>query len=64
MKLELERILLPTVGLRAGTGVEKWDVILVRALGMHLLKLRQEKFPDPLTDFTIGAYAIGSRYLA
>jgi hypothetical protein len=29
---------------------------------MHLLKFIQEEMPDPLTDFTIGAYIIGSRY--
>jgi hypothetical protein len=58
MKLELERFLLPTVGLRAGSVEKKWGGTLVKVLGMLLPKLRQEeKFPDPLTDFTIGAYA-------
>jgi hypothetical protein len=36
MMLELERVLLPTVGLRAGSGVEKWGGTLVKVLGMLL----------------------------
>jgi hypothetical protein len=54
MKLELDKVLLPTVGLRAGSGVEKWGGTLVKVLGM-LLNYARKEFPDPLTDFTIGA---------
>jgi hypothetical protein len=36
MKLELDKVLLPTVGLRAGSGVEKWGGTLVKVLGMLL----------------------------
>jgi hypothetical protein len=43
MKLELDKVLLPTVGLRAGSGVEKWGGTLVKVLGMLLPKLRQER---------------------
>jgi hypothetical protein len=56
MKLELERVLLPTVGLRAGSGVEKWEVHSQGAGDFYPNYARKE-FPDPLTDFTIGAYA-------
>jgi hypothetical protein len=41
MKLELDKVLLPTVGLRAGSGVEKVGGTLVKVLGL-LPKLRQE----------------------
>jgi hypothetical protein len=38
----LERVLLPTVGLRAGSGVEKWGGTQSRCWGF-LPKLRQER---------------------
>jgi hypothetical protein len=31
---------------------------------MLLLNYARKEIPDPLTDFTIGAYAMGGRYLA
>jgi outer membrane protein TolC len=52
----IRKVLLPTVGLRAGSGVEKWGT-LVKVLGMLTQITPGKEFPDPLTDFTIGAYA-------
>jgi hypothetical protein len=41
MKLELDKVLLPTVGLRAGSGVEK--VGRYTSQGAGIPKLRQER---------------------
>ena len=50
--------LVPTVGLRAGTGVEKVGRYTSQGAGDATTEIAPGKeFPDPLTDFTIGAYA-------
>ncbi|OCB74825.1 TolC family protein [Flavobacterium crassostreae] len=50
--------LLPTVGLRAGTGVEKVGRYTSQGAGDATTEITPGKeFPDPLTDFNIGAYA-------
>jgi outer membrane protein TolC len=50
--------LLPTVGLRAGTGVEKVGRYTSQGAGDATTEITPGKeFPDPLTDFTVGAYA-------
>jgi multidrug efflux system outer membrane protein len=50
--------LLPTVGLRVGSGVEKVGRYTSQGAGDASTEITPGKeFPDPLTDFTIGAYA-------
>ncbi|WP_016990059.1 TolC family protein [Flavobacterium sp. ACAM 123] len=50
--------LLPTVGLRAGSGVEKVGRYTSQGAGDASTEITPGKeFPDPLTDFSIGAYA-------
>lgn len=50
--------LLPTVGLRAGTGVEKVGRYTSQGAGDASTEITPGKeTPDPLTDFTVGAYA-------
>lgn len=50
--------LLPSVGLRAGTGVEKVGRYTSQGAGDATTEIAPGKeFPDPLTDFNIGAYA-------
>jgi NodT family efflux transporter outer membrane factor (OMF) lipoprotein len=51
-------LLLPTLGLRAGTGVEKVGRYTSQGAGDASTQIAPGKeFPDPLTDFSIGAYA-------
>lgn len=50
--------LLPSVGLRAGTGVEKVGRYTSQGAGDASTEIAPGKeFPDPLTDFNVGAYA-------
>lgn len=50
--------LLPTVGLRAGTGVDKVGRYTSQGAGDASTEISPGKeMPDPLTDFTVGAYA-------
>lgn len=50
--------LLPSVGLRAGSGVEKVGRYTSQGAGDASTQIVPGKeFPDPLTDFNIGAYA-------
>lgn len=50
--------LLPSVGLRAGTGVEKVGRYTSQGAGDASTEIAPGKeFPDPLTDFNLGAYA-------
>lgn len=50
--------LLPSVGLRAGTGVEKVGRYTSQGAGDATTEIAPGKeFPDPLTDFNVGAYA-------
>jgi multidrug efflux system outer membrane protein len=50
--------LLPSVGLRAGTGVEKVGRYTSQGAGDASTEVAPGiEFPDPLTDFNIGAYA-------
>jgi multidrug efflux system outer membrane protein len=50
--------LLPSVGLRAGTGVEKVGRYTSQGAGDATTQIAPGKeFPDPLTDFKVGAYA-------
>lgn len=50
--------LLPTIGLRAGTGIEKVGRYTSQGAGDASTEITPGKeFPDPLTDFKIAAYA-------
>lgn len=50
--------LLPTVGLRAGAGIEKVGRYTSQGAGDATTEIMPGKeFPDPLADFTLGAYA-------
>ncbi|MFT7164816.1 MAG: multidrug efflux system outer membrane protein [Flavobacterium sp.] len=50
--------LLPSVGLRLGTGVEKVGRYTSQGAGDATTQITPGKeFPDPLTDFNVGAYA-------
>jgi multidrug efflux system outer membrane protein len=50
--------LLPSVALRAGTGVEKVGRYTSQGAGDATTQIAAGKeFPDPLTDFNVGAYA-------
>lgn len=50
--------LLPTIGLRAGTGIEKVGRYTSQGAGDASTEITPgEEFPDPLTDFKIAAYA-------
>ncbi|TDD93683.1 TolC family protein [Flavobacterium cellulosilyticum] len=50
--------LLPSVGLRAGTGVEKVGRYTSQGAGDATTEIAPGKeFPDPLTDLNVGAYA-------
>jgi multidrug efflux system outer membrane protein len=50
--------LLPMVGLRAGAGIEKVGRYTSQGAGDATTEIMPGKeFPDPLADFTIGAYA-------
>jgi NodT family efflux transporter outer membrane factor (OMF) lipoprotein len=50
--------ILPSVGLRAGTGVEKVGRYTSQGAGDATTEITPGKeFPDPLTDFNVGAYA-------
>lgn len=51
-------LLLPTVGLRAGSGVEKVGRYTSQGAGDASTEITPGKeMPDPLTDFIVGAYA-------
>jgi hypothetical protein len=56
MKLELDKVLLPTVGLRE-LWCRKVGRYTSQGAGDASTQITPGKFPDPLTDFTIGAYA-------